>query len=251
MAGLLPEPNGDPSAQPDPSPAPNPNPNPDPSPNPDPNPDPGAVARPDWLPEAAWDAEKNEVLLDKLGEHVGSIGKDSDVPAEATGYQPPKIEGVEPDLIAQDPVYQAMAKVAHQRGIGQEAFSKFVQEHVEQTIAAEEANAKEEKGKLGEKADERLQAVSNWLGSKLPKEKVAAVRHLTVTAEGVEALELLMNGQVSSAPRTPPGETSKRKSLEEIRALQAKPEYYDPAKRDPTVVKEVNDWYAAEYAEKK
>lgn len=236
MSGLLPTPNGDTP----------------PAPAPDPSDDtPPAATRPDWVPETAWDADTNSLKLDELGTHVASIGKDADVPAEVAAYTPPAVEGVPAEVITGDPVYQAMAKVAHQRGIGQAAFAGLVKEHIEQTIAAEEASATAEKAKLGDKADERLQVVSNWLGSKLSADEVASVRHLTVTAAGVQALEKLMNGQVGTAPRTPSPAPAPAKSKADIEALMQKPEYYDPNKRNPAIVKEVNDWFAANAAPKK
>lgn len=216
-----------------------------PSPTPDPPPAPEASERPDWIPEDAWDAEAGAPLLDKLGEVVTAAGKDTDIPAEVSAYTPPAIEGLTADQITADPLYQSMAQLAHSTGVGQERFAKAVEAHIKAALEAEDTSRTEQLALLGDKAAERLQVVSNWMGSKLTADEVSALRGTLTTAKGIEALEKLMNAGVSSAPRTPPPPPAPIKTEAQIREMMNDPRYYDQGKRDKDYVKQVDDAWAA------
>lgn len=198
------------------------------------------------MPEDAWNG--GEIDLEKLNAHVATIGKDTDIPAAADAYAPPTIEGVSADTIKADPLFGAMAKIAHSQGIGQAKFAEAIKGYVEDAIAAEDASAKKQKELLGDKADERLQTVSNWLGASLEADEVTELRGMLTTAKGVNALEKLMNKGVSTAPRGQPPAAPTRKTKAQIDALMNTKEYYDPKHRNPAVVEEVTKWFADEAA---
>ncbi len=170
---------------PDPAPSPDPSGDPAPPPPPTPSGETEAGARPEWVPEDAWDAEAGAPLLDKLGEAFQSKGKDADVPAEASAYKAPEIEGIEAEAITGNLTFKMMAKAAHAAGMGQERFAKLSKDWIEEAIAAGETTAAEEKKALGENADARLKAVSDWAGSKLDAEEFKAVQGALSTALGV------------------------------------------------------------------
>ncbi len=236
---------------PDPAPSLDPSEGQDPKPSGTPSGDGEAGARPEWVPEDAWDPEAGAPLLDKLGEAFQSKGKDADVPAEASAYTAPEVEGLKAEEITGNLTYQMMAKAAHAAGMGQERFAKLSKDWIEEAIAAGETTAAEEKKLLGENADARLKAVADWAGSKVDADEFKALQGALSTAVGVKALEKLMTAGGSTASRDVPKPAPTVETEDEIKALMASDAYSGPpGKRDPAVIKKVDAWYAAKYAPK-
>lgn len=226
-----------------------PDPSPDGTPDPNPNPSgelPAPGERPDWLPEDAWDADAQAPILDKLGELVAGAGKDSDVPADGTDYTPPAIEGLEAEVIARDPTYQAMATVARDLGVGQERFGKAVEKYITDAIKAEEEAAANVMTELGENAPARLQAIANWASGRLSKEEFQTFRSSFTSKDNILVLEKLMGAKASTAPRASVV-AAPAKTREQINEIMASDDYYT----NPAKLKEVADWYAKTYPEPK
>lgn len=208
----------------------------------------GEVERPDWLPETAW--KDGNVDLEGLKSAFEGAGKSADLPASADAYAMPAIEGFDSEKAASSPLFKALRTAAFNGGVGQAGFEAAVSEYVKEMTADANATEAAERAKLGQNADARLTTVSNWVSSSLPAEQAAALMAGATTADAIVALETLMNARAAPAPRDPPPAAKTLKTKEEIRALMQKPEYYDPKKRDPAVVKEVDDWYAAQGGKK-
>lgn len=242
MAELIPEPT------PTPDPAPAVTPPVDPSGGQAQTP-PAEGEKPSWIPDDAWDADAKAPKLDALEQAFANANKDTDIPASVDAYAPPAIEGLEPDAIKSNPAFKAFAKQALAAGMGQAKFETFVKDWIDEAMATETASAGEVKAALGEKADERLQALSNGMAGKLTAEEHAAIRQEMTNPLVITALEkLLQGGGTSPAPRTV--DVAKAvETEEEIKALMQTDAYTgaNNKPRDPAIVKKVEDWFKAKY----
>ncbi len=192
---------------PPPAPAPSPAPTPDPAPTPAPAPAPVAT-RPDYIPEAQWDAETGKPKVDI----AALLQRAGEVPAEAAGYvvdlpadSPVKIDPA-------DPLLAAARDVAKEHGFTQAQFAAMVGLRVKMEAGAIEASnaaAQAELGKLGDKAPERISTVTQFLEAKLPKAQFDAIRGAVTSAAGVEAVESLMQlAGGTKLPSQPAGSTN-------------------------------------------
>lgn len=210
---------------------------------------PPVVEGPDltWMPADALVDGKPD--FDKLRDNFASLRpKDADVPADANAYAIPTIEGIEPEVMKESPLFKTLTAAAHKTGMGQAAFDEVLTGYVKAEGEKATAIATAEKGKLGANAEARLSAVETWLGSKLPQEEATALQQLTSSALALQGLERLMGGSVAPRDVIPPQDAAAE--LAEIQKLQASPEYYDRRKRDPAVVKKVQDYYEKQAAAK-
>lgn len=236
MADLIPEP-----SSPDPN-APPAAPSGDPAPTQE-------GERPSWLPEAAWDPDAKTVKLTELETAFQTANKDTDVPASEDAYAPPAIEGLEADVIKENPAFKAFAKQALAAGMGQAKFETFVKDWIDGAMASETESAAAVKTALGDNAEARLQALSNGMAGKLSAEEHAAIRAEMNNPLVITALEkLLQGGGAGPAPRTVDVKAP-TKSEEDIKAMMQTDAYTgaNNKPRDPAVVKEVEDWFKAKY----
>jgi hypothetical protein len=173
-----------------------------------------AAERPDWLEESFYDPAGKGIRVDALGQSYKELrGKFSQkldalraevvaglregVPAEPAGYalavpEGALPEGYEAQLPAEDDhlVTEARA-VLHELGAKPEQWQRLVGALVKSQIASL-PDAKAEKAKLGEGADQRIGAVDAWLAKQLPEAEYQAFAGSLVTAAGVAGIERLM-----------------------------------------------------------
>lgn len=166
--------------------------------------------RPDYLPEAYWDAEKGEAkagalteALKKLGElEAAQAERAKLVPEKAEGYEPALPEGfklpdgIEIQLDTNDPVYAAARAFAKERGFTQAEFSSLLELNAQRVVAEHRtlsAAVAAERTKLGENRIARLDAVDSFLKGRLPEAQASALSNMLVTAAQVEAFETLMS----------------------------------------------------------
>ncbi len=240
-----------PAGTPAPSPAPSPTPAPaGGTPAPSPSEGGGGDDRPEWVPEALWkDGKFDEEGFTALSSRPEP---QADVPGEPTGYVIPAIDGLDVEVAAASPLFQALMKGAHANKVGQAAFDAIVGDYVASETAKADAFEQEQRTALGPQADTRLKALGTWLDSSLDAEEAAAVRGTMTTAKGVEALEKLMNARVTTAPRDDPPPPVAKDTKEAIEAIMKTPAYRGKeSERDPAVIKRVDDWFAANATPKK
>lgn len=167
-------------------------------------------AKPDYLPDAFWDAEKGEPKAGALSEALTKLGeleaaqaeRAKQVPEKAEGYEPALPEGfkmpdgIEIQLDTNDPVYAAAREFAKERGLTQAEFSNMLALEA-QRVATEHqklsAAVAAERTKLGENRIARLDAVDSFLKGRLPEAQASALSNMLVTAAQVEAFETLMS----------------------------------------------------------
>ena len=204
---------------------PNPNSNQPPAPG---APGDSAPSRPDWLPEAHWDAE-SAAIKPEFGQHYAELATfhqtETQRQAELKARKPEDVkievklpEGIElpngPDgkplkvtINESDPRIPMVRELALKHGWTQDQVNDLVAFDAIQQInafKAEQARIAEETKKLGDKAPERRAAVDNWLKGLVEKqgitrEEYEEARVVGATAAGVSLLEKLMakvNGSV-------------------------------------------------------
>jgi hypothetical protein len=166
------------------------------------------AARPDWLPEAHWDATGGKVK-DTFGTHYNELvafraadeSRRLTLPANPdaykfelpAGFKPP--EGMTFQLKADDPSAKAFAAWAHKAGLSQEQYSSALEVYAGLQIAqeqrTEQAKAAEVQ-KLGATGAQRKTAVDTWLNAMLGPELGAHMSKFTFTAQQVQGMEKLM-----------------------------------------------------------
>jgi hypothetical protein len=151
---------------------------------------PGSGDRPDWLPgkfKTVADAAKSYSELEK---RVGSA------PSE---YSLEKGQGwIEPDYGP----FQDMLTLAKSKHVPQEVMDSML-ESVGKYLDEFKIDGTEERAKLGEKAEERLGLLDNWLGSNFSKETREALSESLKTADAILALEEVRNKMLNSTTTIP------------------------------------------------
>ena len=96
--------------------------------------------------------------------------------------------------------------------------------------------------KLGDNASARTEAASLFANQFFPEEMLGAVERMCETAEGIMVLEHVMDAMREGGPSNGAVEVS-RETEADLRQMMLDPRYHDPARRDPTFVKQVDDGF--------
>lgn len=190
--------------------------------------------RPEWLPEAHWDAEKGGIKED-FGKHYSELQnfhktaaereaalksrKPEDVRFESTAIpadiaEEAKKHGLEVSINENDPLVPLVREAAIEEGWSQEQVNKLIAKHAKTKLAqALDGKAKEaerqkaELAKLGSNAEERIKAIDNWSNGlkqsgKITESKAFLIRAIAGDADGVELLEMFRQMATGSVPGT-------------------------------------------------
>jgi hypothetical protein len=195
---------------------------------------PAAPSRPDWLPEAHWDAKDG--IKPEFGTHYAEIAKfhqtETEKAAALAARKPEDIkielklpetvkvpEGIKLEINEKDPRVPVIREMAIKHGWTQEQVNDLVAFDAQQQIAAhaaEQARLADERKKLGANADDRIKAAASWIkGLGASADELNEIQVLTATAAGVSLLEKLMtkaNGAVPGAQVDPPAPRPEPKS---------------------------------------
>lgn len=175
-----------------------------------------AYARPDWMPETAWDAATNAPKIDELGKSFKELS-DFKAATEAQKAALPdaaeKYEVKLPDefqmpdgwtVNADDPAWKAGREFAHKNGLSQEQFSSMAALYIEQQIAAKTANdalvtqavAARDKA-LGSNGAQRVDALNTWFKAEFGEQVGTQLGHALFTPEIVGAFEQIQKTLVT------------------------------------------------------
>lgn len=216
--------------EPAPTPSPTPAPTPTPAPAVTPTPSPAEASRPEWLPEAHWDPEGKSIKLDTFGQHYAEVANfhktESEKAAALKARKPEDIkfevklpdtvkvpDGMKVEIDPKDPRIPILRQLAVEHGLDQPVVDKLVALDAQMKIeahGAEVTRVAAEKAKLGEKAADRIAAVTNWAKGLRDKAELTAdefeeIRMTATSAAGVSALEKLIaksNGSVPGVTET-------------------------------------------------
>lgn len=171
------------------------------------------ATKPELLADRFWNPEKSQVRWEELNGEMDVLRQfkaEADVrmqgvPKEAAGYKlsldgveiP---QGIEFKLDEADPMFTAAREWAKEAGIPQEAFHKLVGIYAKSQITSMQnfnTQVASERGKLGQAATQRVEAVETALKGRIG-DRAAALAPMMVTAAAVEAFEALL--RTTSAP---------------------------------------------------
>ncbi len=178
-----------------------------------------APQRPDWLPESLWDGEKGfkqQDFDDLVAFRAERLSAEAARPETEDGYEVTLPESFKlPDHIKladgqqiidpTDPRIVGLRKLAHEKGWSQQDFQDVLAFGVNMDIAGSDRHVeslKAEMSKLGGRAKQRVDAVTDWLGAKLGKRADGLIGKLT-TAEDIAAFETIISLNRGSVPGSP------------------------------------------------
>ena len=114
------------------------------------------------------------------------------------------------------------------------------------SVMGNQPDMEAESKRLGENATTRIQAVSMFASKFFPKDVMLAVARMCETADGIMALEVVMeamkDGSFSGA-----SEPAGRITEQSLREMMQDERYHNPAKRDLHFVRQVEQGFKALY----
>jgi hypothetical protein len=143
--------------------------------------------------------------------------------------------------LADDPDLDWWANFAWENGFSQDEFNEGLARLIP---AGPDLDAEMEK--LGDNASARIESVGLWAQKNVPEELSHEIMRLGETAEGVELLEYFM-GKLEGGGISGEATSPTVMGLDELRTMMRDPRYFDPARRDPGYVKQVDEGFAKLY----
>tara|TARA_R100001480_G_scaffold85227_1_gene93212 strand:- start:2294 stop:3061 length:768 start_codon:yes stop_codon:yes gene_type:complete len=213
--------------------------------------------RPEWLPEkfkSAQDmAESYSQLEGKISQKEEDIRSTIMQELEADAYKdrPPTKgeyilpEGIDDELAKSNELLEWWADQAFENGYSQEEFAEGI-EMYKKVANIGMTDPQKEMQQLGDNGKERVQAVEMWSNKFFPAEQHAEIANLCATAEGVKAMETVMNALKGSSVLGN-AEVVSDLSEENLRTMMADERYWNVAKRDPAFVAQVDDGFKKLY----
>jgi len=179
------------------------------------------------------DSIREKVIEDLANEHAESIPETYEIPALP--------EGITEEMVESNPIYTWWNETAKANGMSQEEYDDGIHAYVEM-IQAEQTDIPAEMEKLGENAEARLDAVNAWASQSFPPQEFEAIQYsLGTSAEGIEALERMMEMVQNSGVRSEQfAQPEKQLTMADARAMMNDKRYFDPRYRDEAYVKKVD-----------
>tara|TARA_R100000988_G_scaffold101499_1_gene74521 strand:+ start:398 stop:1150 length:753 start_codon:yes stop_codon:yes gene_type:complete len=225
------------------------------------------VTRPEHVAEKFWDTERNEVKVDELSASYNALEKKigmrtdelskqvrDDLEKERMGNIPEEYEIVVPEVPEhinievnkEQELLKEWSAICKDNGLSQDIFNRGVNAFVNNEIAGL-PDMQQEMTKLGDNANSRIEAADLWSKKYLTPESYEVAAKIASTAEGVKALEEIMN--ITRTQPLPNSNTVVDAELDEtdLRSMMNDPRYYDPAKRDQAYYDKVTKLYSKKY----
>lgn len=215
--------------------------------------------RPEWLPEKYKTGEDlakaYKALESKLGgkqeELRASILEElqadafKDRPATSGDYQLP--DGIDDGEAVNNELLQWWADTAFENGYSQEEFQKGIEMYMAaagQQVGGPDLEA--EAKKLGENANDRIQAASAFARKMFSDEQLPAIERLFEGADGIMVMEVIMeamkDGNFSDSASNSAGV-----SEAELKQMMNDPRYWDRSRQDRDFIKQVEQGFAKLY----
>jgi len=216
-----------------------------------------APERPEWLPEKYNTAEdlakaykelesklgaKDEEIRNQILEEIQSEAF-SDRPEKAGDYQLPEI--VDEEFAVDNELLKWWSDHSFENGYSQEEFQKGIEMYA-QAIAGSEPDIDAEAAKLGDQAESRIEAASLFANKFFPEAAIPAIERMCESHEGILAIEAIMDAMKDGSFA---GDTQATAGVSEqaLREMMNDERYFNPAKRDPHFVKQVEEGFQQLY----
>lgn len=205
--------------------------------------------RPEWLPEKYKSPEdlakaykelegklgtRDEELRKKVIEELQSEAY-KDRPASAGEYALP--DYVDSSEIGDNPLLKWWADHSFENGYSQDEFESGIKTYMDSLPSPVDLGA--EVKKLGDSANQRIEAASMFANKFFPKETLPAIERLCESAEGIVALEVMMDAMKDGSfaqTANPAGGVS----AADLREMMKDERYWNPTHRDSDFVKKVD-----------
>jgi hypothetical protein len=205
-------------------------------------------SRPEWLPEKYKSPEELAKAYKELEGKFGKKEEDlrkkvlEELNAEAYKDRPATAGEYElPDFVIEEEALQSdllkwWADHSYENGFSQSEFEKGIEIYMKSMPTGPDLT--QERGKLGDNANQRIEAASMFATKFFPAETMPAIERLCESAEGIVALEIMMeamkDGSFSGAANPATGS-----SEADLKAMMKDERYWNVAKRDEAFVKQV------------
>jgi hypothetical protein len=213
--------------------------------------------RPEWLPEKYKTPEDLAKAYKELESKIGAkeetlreqIVKEleeqaySGRPADKGDYQLPDF--VDEETAVDSELLSWWAEHSFENGFSQTEFEKGIEMYM-QAVQGSQPDLEAEAKKLGDNASARIQSASAFASNFFPEEAMPAIERMCETHEGIVALEAVMEAMKDGGY----GETTSSASgmnEDSLRQMMADERYWNPAKRDPGFIKQVDQGFAKLY----
>ena len=221
----------------------------------------GEVAeRPEWLPEKFFSEGKAdyESLAKSYTEAESYIGKKKEdltneirtqleqeviknLPEDPNKYVIPEIPET---YTADSPLMDGWRKYCHENKLGQEAFDKGINLFID---SQPQIDIEAEKRKLGENANQRIEAVSLWVNKNFDESQRPMIESMCATSEGVTAIEKIMSMlQTSMSQTSDPGITA-GKTRADLQEMMKDRRYWHATSRDENYVNQIDSAFEKLY----
>jgi len=216
-----------------------------------------SVERPEWLPEKFKSPEDLSTAYSSLESKLGQ--KDEEIratvekemqdkfyeerPAEKGDYILP--EGIDDVMAADNELLNWWADTAFESGYNQEQFQKGIGMYME-ALNEGVPDYDSELSKLGDSANDRTEAVSLFANQFFPESQLGAIERMCETADGVMALETIMENMRDSSPSLG-GTAPSGVNEAQLQQMMLDDRYHNPTKRDKEFVRQVEDGFKKLY----
>jgi hypothetical protein len=210
----------------------------------------GKYKSPDDLANAYKELEKKlgskeDDLRGKLLEELQAEAF-KDRPASAGDYQLPEVLNAE-EAVSNE-LLQWWSNHAFENGYSQEEFEQGIDMYAKayESMRPPEVDMAAEAKKLGDNANQRIEAASIFANKFFPESALPAIERMCETHEGIVALEHIMEAMKDGSFS---GSTSPMPRMNEqtLREMMQDDRYHHPARRDPHFVKQVEEGFRKLY----
>ena len=218
-----------------------------------------SVERPTWLPEKFKSAEDLATAYNSLETKLGTT-KDEAVkayqesldkeafanrPATAGDYAIP--EALDVTKVGDNPMLNWWAEHSFANGFSQDEFNEGIKLYIDQNGEADTGpNIEEETKRLGDNATARIETVDLFANRFFPEKSMPAIERMCETADGIIAMEHIMDNLKEARPMTGTSVTGKLDEAS-LQAMMLDERYHNPAKRDKSFVQSVENGFKQLY----
>ena len=214
--------------------------------------------RPEWLPEKYKTGEDLAKAYKELESKLGTKEEDfrakfmeeiqseafKDRPETSGDYQLPDF--VNEEQAVDNELLRWWSEHSFENGYSQDEFQKGLEMYMQASMA-DVPDPDVELEKLGDNANARVEAAALFANQFFTEEHMPAIERLTETADGLQALEFIMEKMKSpsvNVDSNPVGQVTE----EGLRAMMEDERYWHPARRNNDYIKEVNDGFQKLYS---
>lgn len=214
----------------------------------------GSGERPDWLPEKYKTPEDLATAYKALESKLGTKEEDlrkalsdemqadllKDRPETAGDYKLP--DGIDEGAAIDNELLKWWSEHSFEKGYSQEAFEQGIEMYAKAVMGSQPDLAAEAK-RLGDNANDRISAASQFAVKHFPEEQLPAIERLFESAEGVMMMETIMEMTKEtgfSNDGTPPAGVTEA----DLQEMMRDPRYWQG---DAAYVKKVQEGFAKLY----